>query len=113
MRTIRSLLQENERVWFFLRTTEAERAFVKELTELGARYLNGNKITEQNCSPIMSVHKDLKVAHLMIMIWNASFKKSFSQHCATELANVPKVDYEKYIKGEDTYICTESEFLPV
>ena len=112
MRTIRSLLQENERVWFFLRTTEAERAFVKEVTELGARYLNGNEITELNCSPIMSVHKDLKVAHLMIMIWNASFRQSFSNHCAPELASVLKVDYEKFVNGEENYTCTQSEFLP-
>ena len=112
MRTIKHLLQENERVWFFLRSDDAEKAFAKELTELGARYLNGNKITAQSCSPIMSVHKDLKVAHLMIMIWNASFRKSFNQHCAPELANVLKVDYEKYIHGEASYICGESEFLP-
>lgn len=112
MRTIENLLRENERVWFFLRNDEAETAFAKELTELGACYLNGSKITAQSCSPIMSVHKDLRVAHLMIMIWNASFKESFNQHCAPELANVLRVDYEKYVNGESDYVCTKSEFYP-
>ena len=67
-------------VWFFLKDQETEHRFVEELNQLGAKYLNGAQVTAENCSPIMAVHPDLKVAHLMIMIWNASFSPSFDQH---------------------------------
>lgn len=113
MRTINQLLQEHERVWFYLQDKETELAFVNELNAIGATYLNGNQVTQDNCSPIMSVHKDLKVAHLMIMIWNASFAPNFKEHCSKELSQAIKVDYAKYIANEEEYLCTQSAFIPL
>ena len=69
MRTIKNLMSNHERVWFYLKDKETEDLFVRELNEMGATYLNGKKISPSNCSPIMAVHADGKVAHLMIMIW--------------------------------------------
>lgn len=113
MRTITQLLQEHERVWFYLQDKETEQAFVNELNAIGATYLNGKQVTQENCSPIMAVHKDLKVAHLMIMIWNASFSPSFQEHSSKELSQAIKVDYAKYAANEDEYSCTKSSFIPL
>ena len=113
MRTIKELLERNERVWFYLKDKRAERAFVSELNKYGAKYLNGSRVTEESCSPIMAVHSDMKVAHLMIMIWNASFSSSFEKCASQELSHVLKVDYAKYHNGEDDYFCERSDFLPV
>lgn len=112
MRTIKELLKESERVWFYLKDKETERAFVNELCEYGATYLNGSQITVESCSPIMSVHNDMKVAHLMIMIWNASFSPSFESCATPELVHVLKVDYAKYHGGESNYLCDRSPFIP-
>jgi len=80
---------------------------------MGATYLNGKKISPSNCSPIMAVHADGKVAHLMIMIWNASFSPTFKEHSSKSLANAIKVDYAKYINGDADYLCHTSEFIPI
>lgn len=112
MRTIKDLLKGNERVWFYLQDKEAERDFVNELREYGATYLNGSQITVENCSPIMAVHSNMKVAHLMIMIWNASFLPSFEECASRELVHVLKVDYAKYRNGESNYLCERSAFIP-
>lgn len=112
MRTIKELLKGNERIWFYLQDEETEMAFVNELREYGATYLNGSQITVANCSPIMAVHSDMKVAHLMIMIWNASFSPSFEECASRELLHVIKVDYAKYRNGESNYLCERSPFVP-
>jgi len=113
MRTIKNLTSNHERVWFYLKDKETEDLFVRDLNEMGATYLNGKKISPSNCSPIMAVHADGKVAHLMIMIWNASFSPTFKEHCSKSLANAIKVDYAKYIGGDSDYICHTSEFVPI
>ena len=113
MRTIKELLKENERVWFYLKDKDSERDFVQELREYTATYLNGSQVTIESCSPIMAVHHDMKVAHLMIMIWNASFSSSFEKCASPELARALKVDYAKYRNGEEDYLCERSVFLPV
>ena len=112
MRSIQDLLKEGKKVWFFLKDQKTERRFVEEINRLGARYLNGSQVTTENCSPIMAVHPDLRVAHLMIMIWNASFSPSFHEHYSGDVGKILKVDYAKYINGEDDFICTKSDFIP-
>lgn len=113
MRGFQELLQDGKKAWFYLKDQEAEHKFVEELNRLGARYLNGSPVTAENCSPIMAVHSDLRVAHLMIMIWNASFSSSFQEHYAGDVSKILKVDYARYISGADDYICTKSDFTPV
>ena len=113
MRTIKELLERNERVWIYLKDKETKRDFVRELSEYGATYLNGSQITAGNCSPIMAVHCNMKVAHLMILIWNASFSSSFEKCASQELAHVLKVDYAKYREGERDYLCERSAFVPI
>lgn len=113
MRSIQDLLKEGKKLWIYLRDQETEQKFVEELNQLGAKYLNGAQVTTQNCSPIMAVHPDLRVAHLMIMIWNASFSPNFQKHYSGDVNKILKVDYAKYINGEDDFICVKSDFIPV
>ena len=61
----------------------------------------------------MAVHCNMKVAHLMIMIWNASFSPAFEKCASHELAHALKVDYAKYRDGEPDYLCERSAFIPV
>lgn len=111
MRSICDLLKDGHKVWFYLRDKTAELQFVQELNHLGARYLNGAPVTLDSCSPIMAVHADRKVAHLMIMIWNASFSPSFSERYMGDATKILRVDYAKYVAGDSDYICQRSEFL--
>ena len=112
MRSIQELLQDGKKIWFFLKDQEAEHRFAEEVNQLGGKYLNGAQVTAENCSPIMAVHPDLKVAHLMITIWNASFSPNFQKHYSGDVTKIMKVDYAKYINGEDNFICVKSDFIP-
>ena len=113
MRTIHDLLKEGNRIWVYLKDRETERRFAEEINQLGAKYLNGTQVTAENCSPIMAVHPDLRVAHLMIMIWNASFSPSFERHYVGDTSQILKIDYAKFIAGLEDYRCIRSEFTPI
>ena len=113
MRTIHDLLKEENRIWVYLKDRETERRFAEEINQFGAKYLNGTQVTAENCSPIMAVHPDLRVAHLMIMIWNASFSPSFERHYVGDTSQILKIDYAKFIAGLEDYRCIRSEFTPI
>lgn len=113
MRKIQDLLDSGYRVWFYLRDQDAQEKFVEEINELAGTYLNGSPVNKENCSTIMAVHPDRKVAHLMIMIWNASFQRGFTNHYTGDISKILKVDYAKYVDGDDDYICARSELVPM
>ena len=113
MKKIQDLLDSGYRVWFYLRDQDAQEKFVEEINELAGTYLNGSPVNKENCSTIMAVHPDRKVAHLMIMIWNASFQRGFINHYAGDMSKILKVDYAKYVDVDDDYICTRSELVPM
>lgn len=113
MRSIQDLLKEGKKIWVYLKDQGAERRFVEEINQLGARYLDGSQGTKENCSPIMAVLPDLSIAHLMILIWNASFTPSFQEHYVGDTAKILKVDYAAFVSGKPDYLCGKSEFSPI
>ena len=107
MNKIEKLIQEHERVWFYLKDAETKAQFVRDATALGCIYLNGNHLDIHNCYHIMAVHSDRRLAQVKIFVWNASFQ-------TTNFTPFPlRVDYAKLVSGEEDWICKESEFIPI
>lgn len=104
---MKTLLANHERVWFYLEDQTTKERFVKDAVELGCRFLNGDPLTVEDCSYIMSVHADKKVAHVAIFVWNASF------HGARFAVEPVKVDYAKYIRGDVAWKCEKSDFIRI
>lgn len=113
MRTLRSLTETNSRVWFYLKDPKTKELFSNDLRHNNGYYLNGSEVTAANCSYVMAVHADMKVAHVMIMAWNASFRSNWQQISPRDPATPLHVDYARYIAGESEYICHSSPFTPV
>lgn len=104
MKKIEDLLKDDHRVWFYLRNERIQKQFVEEVTELGGRYLNGDPVTTESCASIMTVHPDLKVAHVSWMVWDASFTPSFPERYVGDASKIRRVDYERYVTGESDYL---------
>lgn len=68
MSKIEKLIQENERVWFYLRDEETKAQFVQDANALGCVYLNGDPLNIHNCYHIMAVHSDRRLAQVKIFI---------------------------------------------
>ena len=58
MNKIEKLIQEHERIWFYLKDSETKAQFLKDATMLGCVYFNGEHIDIHNCYHIMAVHSD-------------------------------------------------------
>jgi len=107
MRNMKTLMDGKARIWFYLKDEATKKRFIEDAVEQGCRFLNGDELTIQDCSHIMSIHADKKVAHVAIFIWNASFQ-------GAQFAVPPlKVDYARYIDGNDDWACKKSDFIPV
>lgn len=102
MRTITDLVKNEPRVWSYLSIGELCREFFRQAKEEG--FCFGDLPCEQwVVGPVIGVHADRQMGHLPIFIWHQSFAVNFQ--------GVPtRVDYERYIAGEEDYICHESHF---
>ena len=100
MRNIEELLHKypGKRIWFYLSTKKLRRSFMKEAFALEAIYPDKNT---NSAGWVMAFGDDRRLAHVSLYIWCMSFQLS----SAPGLANVVKVDYEKFKRGEDDYIC--------
>lgn len=108
MRKIEELLTGNNAVWFYLGENEPLKSnFANELNEMGFTFLNGNPITKDSIGRVMSVHTDGKIAYVSLMVWSFAFKPGDGSYGPRHnFYETPKIDYEKYVYGDDSYIMT-------
>ena len=103
MRKISDLLREHDRVWFYI-TDEYTEDFCSELCDIGARFQNGDAVTADNIGNVMGVHADGGVGHISYMIWYNTFS----------VKDAPiKIDYGKYHTGQNDYVFTEPNIVPL
>lgn len=100
MRTLKSLIENNETVWFYCATPNLQEHFLKQAEDEGFRALNGQKPTELFNQYFYGINDDMTMGYLSNMIWCLTFRTGNDPHF--------RVDYEKYIAEEDDYICTRT-----
>lgn len=108
MRKIKDLLTGNNAVWFYLGENKTLKSnFADELNKMGFTFLNGNPIRKDSIGRVMSVHADGKIAYVSLMVWSVAFNPGDGL-CGPRhnFYGTPKIDYEKYVFGDDSYIMT-------
>lgn len=95
MRTIRELIDQEKHVYIFLRTEELQNQFMRDAEREGITYGDGTKSTERKVDDKMALQADGTICFL-------GFAGRMSYHYNKE--SVIRVDYEKYIAGDDDYI---------
>lgn len=106
MRNLTDLVKKHGRVWLFISNENRTKDFIKRATDEGFRYHNGSKISDRDNGVLWGLHEDLTVTHLSMMCWCLSYK------CDPEKIPV-RIDYRKYIDGEEDYICHKSPIKAV
>lgn len=107
MNNVEKLLQiyQEESVWFYLSNDDVKEKFRKELVELNAYWSDQTKFSmDHHISYTMAVHQDKKVAFISAYVWYLSFKLN-DEHI--------KIDYKKYIEGNNDYLIKESNITYV
>jgi len=95
MRTIRSLIKEDKKVYIYLRNKAIEYRFMSDAEREGINFGDGAKPTDRQMDDIMALHDDGTICYLG---WAGRMAYHYSK-------NVTKrIDYEKYIEGFDDYL---------
>ena len=95
MRTIKELLQYGKKVYIVLPTKAMQYRFMSDADREGITFGDGVKATERLASDIMALLPD---GHIFFVGWVGSlcFKQGGD--------SVIRVDYEKYIDGDNSYL---------
>jgi|LSQX01.1.fsa_nt_gb hypothetical protein len=103
MRTINELLAHHETVWFYLANERVGKQFLEQAEVEGFSFSKDMPPTAGAWGYVIAAHKDKRLGHVSITIWHMSFGEQV-------ISCPPKIDYEKYIGGEENYICESSHF---
>ena len=108
MRKIEDLLGMKEKVWFYLKDEELMEKFMREAANEGFTWMSGKTISPEDTGHIIGITKDKRIGHVSLYIWNMVFgnRENYEDSVLT-------VDYEKYIAGEEDYICREAHFTKI
>lgn len=109
MRTLRSLMEQCENVWFRCDTQELQRQFLRQCADEGFHTINGGKPVGLNCSRLYGI-SDNSVGYLMGMCWALGYKGAAIDIGTGKHVKRPiRIDYGKYIAGDDDYLCRYPE----
>ncbi|WP_303836434.1 hypothetical protein [Ruminococcus flavefaciens] len=102
MRTIREMLGSDEKVWVYIDSRETWERFASMAAAEGFGF---GELPEEKwvfgCA--VAVHSSGDMGHLPMFVWHRSF--------SADIEELPKrVEFLKYISGDEDYICRESHF---
>lgn len=99
MRTIREMLANDEKVWVYFDSKETWEKFVEMACSEGFHF-GDLPVEKWAVGFVVAVHSNGDMGHLSLFIWCMSF---------SNCANQPrKIEFRKYIDGEEEYLCEES-----
>ncbi len=106
MRNLKELFANNESVWLLCETEALQKQFLSQAEEEGFLAMNGDHPSDLSFQPLYGLHDDMTMGYLSVMIWSMTFPENGEDSHF-------RVNYGKYIAGEDDYICHTPHFSPV
>ena len=101
-RTLENLVKKKGEVWLYLESEELTSTFLQQAMDEDFRWSNGKKIEITDGGYLFGVHTDKTIARLSMYIWCISFQ------CHGKIPGTkPRIDYEKYVNGDEDYFCHE------
>ena len=98
-RTIKNLLKENSRVYVYLSDKTVANIFLKDAESEDFTFGDGVKPTARECDSVMAINENSTINYVGI-IGHIAFNTS--EKVGDE--NLLKVDYKRYISGDENYI---------
>lgn len=102
MRTIREMLCSDERVWVYIDSRETWERFAAMAVSEGFGF-GELPVEKWSFGHAVAVHSSGDMGHISMFVWHRCF--------SADAAELPrKVEFRKYISGDEDYICRESHF---
>lgn len=108
-RTIRGLFNGNVRPWVYCNNKVIGERFLQDAENEGFVFGDGVKPTQKEWHYVIAVHEDGTLAYQGITMW----VRGFNIKCLAVdngIKDILRVDYEKYIAGEEDFICKSPHF---
>ncbi len=105
MRTLRSLMEQCEVVWFCCDTKELQKQFLQQCEDEDFFTITGDKPTELGCNRLHGISNN-SVGYLMGMCWALGYRgAAIDIGSGKHIKSPVRIDYGKYVSGEDDYLC--------
>lgn len=102
-RDISKLLSQYKEVWFWI-DEEYQDRFFNDLIDMKVIFISGDPVTRDAIRHCMGVDNAGTVGYVSNLIWYNTFSNG----------NPPvKINYGKYISGEDDYIFSKPNIMPI
>jgi len=92
LRDIKELIVQYGDIWFWIEEAYYN-DFYNDLIRLNAVFMDGKPITTDSIRRCMGVNQDMVVRYVTFLVW-----------CKSSSGSPIKIDYRKYIEGQEDYI---------
>ena len=105
MRTLKSLIEKNKKVWFYCGTEDLQKEFLEQSEKEGFVTMRGEKPSTLSLQRLYGINSEGTMGYISNFIWYISFK--------TGNKDILRIDYDRYISGENDYISHDPKMQPV
>ena len=96
MRTLKSLIKKNKKVWFYCGTEDLQKRFLEQAEKEGFITMSGENPTSLCLQHLYGINGEGTMGYIAHFIWLKSFH--------ADNKNILRIDYDPFISGEEDYI---------
>ena len=105
MRTLKSLIEKNKKVWFYCGTEVLQKEFLEQAEKEGFVTIRSEKPTSLSLQRLYGINREGTMGYISNFIWYLSFK--------TGSKGILKIDYDSFLSGKENFICHAPKMQPV
>ena len=105
MRTLKSLIEKNKKVWFYCGTEDLQKRFLEQAEEEGFITMRGENPASLALQRLYGINNEGTMGYISNFIWYLSFQ--------TGSKDILQIDYARFISGEENFICHTPKMQPV
>lgn len=105
MRTLKSLIEKNKKVWFYCGTEDLQKRFLEQAEKEGFITMRGEEPTSLSLQRLYGINNEETMGYISNFIWYLSFQ--------TGNKDILRIDYDRFISGEEDFTCHTPKMQPV
>lgn len=105
MRTLKSLIEKNKKVWFYCGTEDLQKEFLEMAEEEGFETMRGEDPTSLSLQRLYGINSEGTIGYISNFIWYLSFHKGNK--------DILRIDYDSFLSGKEDFICHAPKMQPV
>ena len=105
MRTLKSLIEKNMKVWFYCGTEDLQKKFLEQAEEEGFATMRGEDPISLSLQRLYGINSEGTMGYISHFIWYLSFQTGGN--------NILHIDYARFISEEEDFICHTPKMQPL